>query len=58
MYEAQDELFHHFKSSHLEPGSELEGDKHRVLKTIPQFATHPTFDAILPVNDRRAERVP
>jgi hypothetical protein len=58
VYETQDEVFHHFVSSHLERHSRLEVDKHRVLKTIPQLATHPMFDDILPVNDRRAERVP
>jgi hypothetical protein len=36
--------------------SQLEAIKDKILKTIPQFALHPMFDAILPVKDCRFGR--
>lgn len=41
----------------LAASHQVEADKQQILKLIPEFATHPVFDPVLPLINRTSERM-
>jgi len=41
----------------LKPAGHLEADKQQILRLVPEFGTHPIFDAVMPLVHRKNVRV-